>query len=602
MKLNTLKYSISILSLIGLLYLISLSFTSNLINFLNLKYIVVIYLLNVVPLIYYLYNKKEQDLIPLFYLIHFYILIFYTSFNFFYVAEMLSFVKNRGFGMDSTFSNLNDTNYILLIAILSFNIGYFIFFKIILFKRKSFKILDIKQPNEIFYLALLFVICPIILFYIIEIQYFKASLMMFKYPLVFMALGLINFYVINYNTKQNRYKKFILITLIAIIILQELMTSSLSFSFLLVAYSFVYIFFITKKINILFLSVVIFVMFITESYKYDYRAAIKFKSLNMFAFKNELNQNSMNQKNIYRLKSILLTKLPKLSSNEEISDTTLLKLSSNEETLDILFNETRADFKKDKILSEKSKKLIDTISKLTNKKVADVKEIILMDEQYEQYEGYYNVFYKKIIVDSYKDLTGDNYDISSAMTQSSKRFYHAYLSANIIIENTKDDEFMKSFKQEIKESHVRKVKYLKGDSYKLLISGLVPRMFWKDKPQDRFANEAGIRYGVLCSCDLVTSWNVPIISEMYMNFGRIGVFLGMLILGISTRLLTLIFTIPNRFNYESIIGFFCITPLFFIEVNSSIVFGSFMKNYIFLMVVMISYCFLKRFKTNIVYK
>ena len=331
MKFNTLKYGFSILSLIGLLYLISLSFTSNLINFFNLKYIVVIYLLNVVPLIYYLYNKKEQDLIPLFYLIHFFILIFYTSFNFFYVTEMLSFVKHKGFGMDSSFSNLNDTNYILLIAILSFNIGYFIFLKIILFKRKSFKILDIKQPNEIFYLALLFVICTIILFYIIEIQYFKAGHMMFKFPLVFMALGLINFYVINYNTKQNRYKKFTLITLISIIILKELMSSSLSFSFLLVAYSLVYIFFITKKINILFLSVVIFAMFITESYKHDYRKAIKFKSLNLFTFKNESNQNSINQKNIYELKSVLSTKLPNLSSTQELLDTTFPKISSNQE-------------------------------------------------------------------------------------------------------------------------------------------------------------------------------------------------------------------------------------------------------------------------------
>jgi hypothetical protein len=575
MKFNTLKYGISLLSLIGLLYLISLNFTSILIKSFDLKYIVVIYLLNVVPLIFYLYNKKEQDLIPLFYLIHFFILIFYTSFNFFYITELLSFVRSpKGFGMDSNFSNLNDTNYILSIAIFSFNIGYFIFLKIILFKRKSFKILDIKQPNEIFSLALLFVICPIILFYIIEIQYFKAGLMMFKFPLVFMALGLINFYVINYNTKQNRYKKFILITLIAIVIFQELMTGSLAFSFLLVAYSFVYIFFITKKINILFLLAVIFVMFITESYKYEYRKVIKSKT----------SQTSINQKNINELKSILLTNVPKLSS-DEISDT--------------IFNDIRVDFKKDKILSEKSKKIIDMISKKTNKKKDVIEKIILMNAQN---ETNYNIFYQKIVVDSYKDLTRDNYDISNSLSQSSKRFYHAYLSLNLIIENTKDDEFMKSFKQEIKEKYVRKVKYLKGDSYKLLISGLVPRMFWKNKPQDRFANEAGIRYGVLCSCDLVTSWNVPIISEMYMNFGKIGVFFGMLILGISTRLLTLIFTIPNRFNYESIIGFFCITPLFFIEVNSSIVFGSFMKNYIFLMVIMISYCFLKRFKANVIYK
>jgi len=575
MKFNTLKYGISLLSLIGLLYLISLNFTSILIKSFDLKYIVVIYLLNVVPLIFYLYNKKEQDLIPLFYLIHFFILIFYTSFNFFYITELLSFVRSpKGFGMDSNFSNLNDTNYILSIAIFSFNIGYFIFLKIILFKRKSFKILDIKQPNEIFSLALLFVICPIILFYIIEIQYFKAGLMMFKFPLVFMALGLINFYVINYNTKQNRYKKFILITLIAIVIFQELMTGSLAFSFLLVAYSFVYIFFITKKINILFLLAVIFVMFITESYKYEYRKVIKSKT----------SQTSINQKNINELKSILLTNVPKLSSDE---------------ILDTIFNDIRVDFKKDKILSEKSKKIIDMISKKTNKKKDVIEKIILMNAQN---ETNYNIFYQKIVVDSYKDLTRDNYDISNSLSQSSKRFYHAYLSLNLIIENTKDDEFMKSFKQEIKEKYVRKVKYLKGDSYKLLISGLVPRMFWKNKPQDRFANEAGIRYGVLCSCDLVTSWNVPIISEMYMNFGKIGVFFGMLILGISTRLLTLIFTIPNRFNYESIIGFFCITPLFFIEVNSSIVFGSFMKNYIFLMVIMISYCFLKRFKANVIYK
>ena len=500
--------------------------------------------------------------------------------------------------MDSDFSNLNKTNLTLLISLFAFNFGYFFSFKIISFKRKGFKILDFTQPNEIFFLALLFIISPIILFDIIGIQYLKPGLMMLKYPIMYMAIGLITFYIAHHNIKQNRYKTSILLILFSYVIFHQLIGSSLTFSFLLVASSFTYILFVNKKLNIFLLALVIFIMFILETYKDDYRENMK------------LEVSTMVSKKLFKDNKKMITETTKL-----IIDNTEPENLTNDHVIEQLISLTNLPpylikTINKKIITETKKIIIDNTEpeNLTNDYVIEqltiltnlppklIKTIEDQKSPEDEYEAFYDVYIKKV----YSDLTQkNNTELKIIMSGSTKRFFHSYLSLNLIIENTIEDEEVRNLKQIIKEGVVRKVEYMRGDSYKLLLTGLIPRFLWKDKPQDLFAHDMGVRYGILSSNDKVTSWNVPIITEMYINFGKIGVVLGMLILGLSTRLLTLIFTVRNKLNYESIVGFFCLVPLFFIEVNSSMLFGAFIKNYIFLMVIMVSYCFLKKIKATI---
>ena len=55
----------------------------------------------------------------------------------------------------------------------------------------------------------------------------------------------------------------------------------------------------------------------------------------------------------------------------------------------------------------------------------------------------------------------------------------------------------------------------------------MPRIFWENKPSDTLGNEFGVRYKVLFDYNTTTSWNMPVLNEFYVNFGIIGIVLGM---------------------------------------------------------------------------
>ena len=149
---------------------------------------------------------------------------------------------------------------------------------------------------------------------------------------------------------------------------------------------------------------------------------------------------------------------------------------------------------------------------------------------------------------------------------------HSFLSLIIIVEKTPIQ-----------------VEYLYGNSYKILLSKFIPRLFWKNKPTDDYANYAGRRYEVLHQQDLKTSWNFPILNEAYANFGYLGVSIIMFFLGILVRILTNLFSISNFKNYESYIGVYICSTTFFWEPHLSLVFGGIHLVIIFLYVSCIFY-------------
>jgi hypothetical protein len=67
--------------------------------------------------------------------------------------------------------------------------------------------------------------------------------------------------------------------------------------------------------------------------------------------------------------------------------------------------------------------------------------------------------------------------------------------------------------------------YLGGSSYVPLLTKWIPRFIWKDKPVELLGNSWARAYGYLDAGDLQTSFNLPWLPEMYMNFGWMGVIL-----------------------------------------------------------------------------
>ena len=100
------------------------------------------------------------------------------------------------------------------------------------------------------------------------------------------------------------------------------------------------------------------------------------------------------------------------------------------------------------------------------------------------------------------------------------RLAHSFSSLIILVEKTPSS-----------------INYLKGETYIILLSKLIPRVIWNEKPSDKIANYIGRKYRVLNNEDNSTSWNLPIINEAYINFGVYGVILISFLLGILVKFL-----------------------------------------------------------------
>ena len=160
------------------------------------------------------------------------------------------------------------------------------------------------------------------------------------------------------------------------------------------------------------------------------------------------------------------------------------------------------------------------------------------------------------------------------------RLGHSFNSLLILVEKTPSE-----------------IRYINGETYVILISKLIPRIIWRNKPSDTSGNMIGKKYKVLNKGDDATSWNVPIINEAYINFGYSGVIFIMLILGIFIRFFTNFFSNKNFKNFETHIGICICSTTFFWESHLSLVYGGIYYQILFLYIIIISYfLFLKLLK------
>tara|TARA_B100001173_G_scaffold297944_1_gene295044 strand:+ start:118 stop:1452 length:1335 start_codon:yes stop_codon:yes gene_type:complete len=170
-----------------------------------------------------------------------------------------------------------------------------------------------------------------------------------------------------------------------------------------------------------------------------------------------------------------------------------------------------------------------------------------------------------------------------------RRIFHSYWSLLIVTKNSP-----------------KKIPYWQGYSYQILKTKIIPRVFWKNKPSDILGNEFGHRYNVLTpdsdvtKKDNHTSWNMPVLNEFYVNFGNIGVLIGMFIMGVLINLLTKLGSFRNNSNLEAFICFYLFVPLFFFESHLSLLFGAIIQSYIFLLI--ISFCCLFFLRKVILFK
>ena len=184
------------------------------------------------------------------------------------------------------------------------------------------------------------------------------------------------------------------------------------------------------------------------------------------------------------------------------------------------------------------------------------------------------IFFDTYFTNQTEDLKIENLVKRSDGYITERRIFHSFWSLVIVTKETPQN-----------------IPYWDGYSYKILSSKIIPRIFWEKKPSDRLGNEFGHRYNIInkgdgdTPRDNHTSWNMPVLNEFYVNYGFVGVIVGMMLIGILFSLLSRVFSIKENNNTESIIAFYIFVPLFFLESHLSLLFGAIIQSYIFLIIV-----------------
>ena len=132
------------------------------------------------------------------------------------------------------------------------------------------------------------------------------------------------------------------------------------------------------------------------------------------------------------------------------------------------------------------------------------------------------------------------------------------------------------------------VKFLNGKSYKSIIYKPIPRFIYKDKPKEEWGNAFGQIYKILLSDDFITSWNFPILSEFYSNFGFIGVIFGMLLLGLFSKILIFFTYSLNQSMLLTSMGYVVIFNLVYQESNLSLPIGKMINQILFFVAIICS--------------
>jgi len=194
---------------------------------------------------------------------------------------------------------------------------------------------------------------------------------------------------------------------------------------------------------------------------------------------------------------------------EVVTEAKVLEIIKDKISNDLLNNIKLSELHKDRKLSEL----------LKNKKIKNSYEEEILQDLIKDKTIVTNLYDTYKIVKT-SSISEEKIINSKSLHYLQYRFFHSNITLQRAIELT---------------PHA--VKFLNGKSYESIIYKPIPRFIYKNKPHEEWGNYYGKLYKILNAEDFSTSWNFPILSEFFSNFGLKGVIFGMLILGLSTKVL-----------------------------------------------------------------
>ena len=158
-----------------------------------------------------------------------------------------------------------------------------------------------------------------------------------------------------------------------------------------------------------------------------------------------------------------------------------------------------------------------------------------------------------LTIDGYRN--GTRRGGTSATETGVRRISHTWLFAHVVAKSPAE------------------VPFWGGDTYKPLLTAMIPRAVWPGKPLEATGGLFGKRYDLLEPTSL-TSLNLPWHIETYVNFGSIGVVIGMALIGAFLAVVDKLLNAPGRREIEMGIGLGILMPLTFQDSNFSVMVGT----------------------------
>ena len=158
-----------------------------------------------------------------------------------------------------------------------------------------------------------------------------------------------------------------------------------------------------------------------------------------------------------------------------------------------------------------------------------------------------------LVVDGYQK--GERRSEVSAMETAARRISHTWLFAHVVKKSPAE------------------VPFWNGETYRPLMTSIIPRAFWSGKPLEITGGLFGKRYGLL-EQNSRTSVNLPWHIETFVNFGSLGVVFGMALIGIFLAVVDKILNAPGSSELEVGIALGVLMPMTFQDSNFSLMVGT----------------------------
>jgi hypothetical protein len=117
------------------------------------------------------------------------------------------------------------------------------------------------------------------------------------------------------------------------------------------------------------------------------------------------------------------------------------------------------------------------------------------------------------------------------------------------------------------------IPYWNGYTYSTFLYSFIPRIILPNKPIKNLGQDFGHRYNLLLYEDTVTSYNFPVVIEMYANFGFYGIVVGMFLIGLFLRWFYRTFNHENAGECGIVLTVIVLVNILVLESDFGLIFG-----------------------------